>query len=113
MIASPLAALALVAIVFSTLAWFSRICSQTSVDQPELYWRLGGHPLYPTQRVIATQFRWLRFIFGGRYRNEVESPELRRSIGRFLIWYLMTNVPLIVVLLVSIFLALTGAYRAV
>lgn len=82
-------------IVITNMVLLGWLAGQVSTEQPDLYERLGGHPLVPMPGVVRAQFRWLVFLYSGRYRTELAEPKLRTSAGRFLIWYSATTLPLV------------------
>jgi hypothetical protein len=88
-----------VLVTLVNLLWLGTIAGRVSHEQPDLYGRLRGHPFAPEPTIILAQFAWLRFLYSGAYRRELEDPSLRRSCSWFLVWYSITTVPLVVALL--------------
>lgn len=104
--------IAFVLIVITNMVWLGRLAGRVSIEQPELYERLGGHPLIPVPGVIRAQFRWLVFLYSGRYRTELAGPKLRASAARFLIWYSVTTLPLLALLLFFFAVIIRSGLRA-
>ncbi len=104
--------IAFVVIVFTNMVWLGRLAWRVSVDQPDLYEQLGGHPLIPKPGVIRAQFRWLRFLYSGRFRTELLDPSLRVSAARFRTWYSLTTLPLVGIFLAFFIVVLTSGLRA-
>jgi hypothetical protein len=100
----------LIAIVVS-LAWLGSIASRLSTDQPHLYNRLG-HPLIPGPRVIASQLRWLWFLYSGACRHEINNPHLVRSCSFFLAWYSVTLLVFLTLFGILLFVILRAASTA-
>ena len=104
--------IAFVVIVFTNMVWLGRLAWRVSVDQPDLYEQLRGHPLIPKPGVIRAQFRWLRFLYSGRFRTELLDPSLRVSAARFRTWYSLTTLPLVGIFLAFFIVVLTSGLRA-
>jgi len=106
------AQIAFALVILTNVLWLGRLAGQVSTQQPDLYDQLGGHPLIPMRGVIRAQLRWLTFLYSGRYRTELIDPALRISAKRFLGWFTVTTLPLVVAITLCLVVIVTSGLRA-